>query len=129
MAQNRLLILVPVADDPRGNQDMRVSGIILYGGLAAVAAGMLAVHGHGSVRSAEIPVDDKTPIPVFQALEEPATTAEPIAVQVLELRPSPKPVEVKEPVQPLEERGDAMLFEIDALGGTPFDHAATMPFD
>ena len=33
------------------------------------------------------------------------------------------------PVQPLEERGDAMLFEIDALRNTPFDEAIVMPFD
>ncbi|MEE9367929.1 MAG: hypothetical protein V3V05_03590 [Pontiella sp.] len=38
-------------------------------------------------------------------------------------------VAVIAPVQPLEERGDAMLFEIDALQGMPFDQAITMPFD
>lgn len=35
----------------------------------------------------------------------------------------------KKPVQSLEERDDAMLFEIDALQNTPFDQAVTMPFD
>ena len=39
------------------------------------------------------------------------------------------PVDAKEPVQPLEERGDAMLFEIDALQNTPFDEAIVTPFD
>ena len=39
------------------------------------------------------------------------------------------PVEAREPVQPLEERGDAMLFEIDALQNTPFDEAIVAPFD
>lgn len=39
------------------------------------------------------------------------------------------PVDAKEPVQPLEERGDAMLFEIEALQNTPFDEAIVMPFD
>ena len=39
------------------------------------------------------------------------------------------PVDAKEPVQPLEERGDAMLFEIDALQNTPFDESITMPFE
>lgn len=34
-----------------------------------------------------------------------------------------------EPVIPLEERGDAMLFEIDALQNTPFDDAVLRPFD
>ena len=35
----------------------------------------------------------------------------------------------QQPVQPVEERGDAMLFEIDALQNTPFDQPITMPFD
>ena len=59
----------------------------------------------------------------------------PVAVPVL---PSPTPehvtvpeaaVEVSTPVQSVEERRDAMLFESEALFGTPFDHAAVMPFD
>lgn len=33
------------------------------------------------------------------------------------------------PVQPLEERGDAMLFEASALEGTPFDQAVVRPFE
>lgn|GEM_PF-4665984 len=33
------------------------------------------------------------------------------------------------PVQTLDERGDAMLFEIDALQGLLFDQAVVMPFD
>lgn len=37
--------------------------------------------------------------------------------------------EPKQPVQSLAERGDAMLFESEALMGTPFDQAITMPFD
>ena len=39
------------------------------------------------------------------------------------------PVAEKVPVQPLEERGDAMLFEIEALQNTPFDEAIVTPFD
>ena len=39
------------------------------------------------------------------------------------------PVEAHVPVQPLEERGDAMLFEIEALQNTPFDEAIVTPFD
>jgi hypothetical protein len=38
-------------------------------------------------------------------------------------------MDVKEPVQPLEERGDAMLFEIEALRNMPFDEAIVTPFD
>jgi hypothetical protein len=39
------------------------------------------------------------------------------------------PPDAPVPVQPLEERGDAMLFEIDALQNTPFDEAVVQPFD
>ena len=39
------------------------------------------------------------------------------------------PAETHEPIQPLEERGDAMLYEIDALRNTPFDEAIVQPFD
>jgi hypothetical protein len=39
------------------------------------------------------------------------------------------PMDVKAPVQTLEERGDAMLFEIEALQNTPFDEAIVTPFD
>jgi hypothetical protein len=39
------------------------------------------------------------------------------------------PVEAQVPVHPLEERGDAMLFEIEALQNTPFDEAIVTPFD
>jgi hypothetical protein len=35
----------------------------------------------------------------------------------------------RKPVQSLEERGDAMLFESEALYGTPFTQAAVMPLD
>lgn len=38
-------------------------------------------------------------------------------------------VAADEPVVPLEERGDAMLFEIDALQNSPFDDAILRPFD
>ena len=36
---------------------------------------------------------------------------------------------LQQPVETLEQRGDAMLFEIDALQGTPFDTAVVKPFD
>jgi hypothetical protein len=36
---------------------------------------------------------------------------------------APKPQTVAAPVQTLEDRDNAMLFEIDALWGTPFDVA------
>ena len=37
--------------------------------------------------------------------------------------------EPKQPVQPVEKRGDAILFECEALCGTPFDQAVVMPLD
>lgn len=39
------------------------------------------------------------------------------------------PAVAEDPGVPLEERGDAMLFEIDALQNSPFDDAVTRPFD
>lgn len=42
---------------------------------------------------------------------------------------NPPAAPAQTPVQPIEERGDAMLFEIEALQNTPFDQAITMPFD
>ncbi len=64
-------------------------------------------------------------------LEESVLSAEPSApVAAPQLIEAPVAVaEPKQPVQPLKERGDAMLFESDALFGTPFDQAIVMPFD
>jgi len=68
-----------------------------------------------------------------QTIKESVTLDSPPAT--LEVAPVVTPqsnavaVKEKKPVQPLEERGDAMLFEIDALQNTPFDQAVTMPFD
>lgn len=98
---------------------------------------MLAVLGHDSVRSVKVAADSSNmpeaamaePSPVFLALEETPPPVEPVVVHAVESGESPEPVAVATPVQSLEERGDAMLFEIDALGGTPFDRAVTMPFD
>ena len=67
----------------------------------------------------------------FQALEETVLQAEPSPLPEAH-RLSDAPVAVEEPKQPvqsLEERGDAMLFEMDALQGTPFDQAVVMPFE
>jgi hypothetical protein len=64
-------------------------------------------------------------------LEQSVVPAEPFAPE--ELPPLVEaPVaaeEPKSPVQPLEERGDAMLFESEALLGTPFGQDVVMPFD
>ncbi len=64
---------------------------------------------------------------------ETPSAPEPIAIPGVQQAVVPAtneaPVEVPVPVQPLEERGDAMLFEIDALQNTPFDEAIVTPFD
>lgn len=65
------------------------------------------------------PVDESATIPAGQKAD--VRVAEPVT--------NAAPVEANEPVQPLEERGDAMLFEIDALQNTPFDEAIVQPFD
>ena len=40
-----------------------------------------------------------------------------------------KPDVTQKPVQTVEERGDALLFEADALSSMPFGRAIVMPFD
>lgn len=52
-----------------------------------------------------------------------------IAVQPSPLKTNVAPVAVEVPVQPIEDRGDAMLFEADALGNTPFDQEIVTPFN
>ena len=61
------------------------------------------------------PVSEPMAMPVEQQMVVPATNE--------------VPMDAKEPVQPLEERGDAMLFEIEALQNTPFDESIVTPFD
>ena len=70
--------------------------------------------------SAEIPI---VPEPDAMSGEQPADV--PLAGPAT----NDASVDAKEPVQPLEERGDAMLFEVEALGNTPFDESITMPFE
>ena len=67
----------------------------------------------------------------FLSMQEPVTEKKPIAKPVIISNPPEAVVENKpaEPVQTVEKRGDAMLFEAEALHGTPFDQSVTMPFD
>jgi hypothetical protein len=99
---------------------------ILSGCLTVSAAGMLWLylsHHQATIseepdpmmcRSRALPVPDPAPAPV-----------------VYSCKPSvaPEPEVMKEPVQPIEERNDAMLFEIEALGAMPFDESIVFPFD
>ena len=85
---------------------------------------------------ASVPLSSRTEPDVvvveeIQPLEEPVLPAKPILQEEVPLViEAPVAIEEpKQPVQSLEERGDAMLFESDALFGTPFDQSAMMPFD
>lgn len=66
-----------------------------------------------------------------QPLAPSAPTVEPLpelrqAAAVAVPRAEPEP---ERPVQSVEERGDAMLFEVGALSGMPFDQPVVMPFE
>ena len=75
--------------------------------------------------SEEIPPDQ-----VFAGVETTHHIVPSPVPEVLEAVVAPVAIaEPKRPVQVLEERGDAMLFEGAALQGTPFDKAVVMPFD
>ena len=78
-----------------------------------------------------LPLRPSAESPSGQALEDSALSAEPIPPEEIP-RMIEAPVaieEPKKPVQSLEERGDALLFESEALFGAPFDQAVVMPFD
>lgn len=82
--------------------------------------------------AARLPVEGEIENGNEQLLANLATPAEPLSPAEQAPCVDEAPVAVEEPetpVQPLEERGDAMLFECEALYGTPFDQAITMPFD
>jgi len=68
---------------------------------------------------------------VLQPMEESVLSAEPTATvdPPQQIEALVAVVEPKRPIQSLEERGDAMLFESEALFGTPFDQAIVMPFE
>ena len=115
--------------------------------------------GMGAVGVVRLPIDVMKPIHIVLSLlliacailvwlstrSDPAVAEpgvlQPLEETILQAEPSPSPEasrlidtpvaaeEPKRPVQPLEERGDAMLFEVDALQGTPFGQAVVMPFE
>lgn len=63
-----------------------------------------------------------------RAMEIVPIEADPV-VQPVEKQCTSDLEEFHTPVEPVEGRGDAMLFEIDALQGTPFDQEIISPFD
>ncbi len=77
------------------------------------------------------PAEPSPPLPIE---EEMLTIEAPAEKMPPSIAPAVDPVVVaaepeREEAQTLEERGDAMLFEIDALQNMPFDQSITMPFD
>jgi len=69
---------------------------------------------------------------VLQPLKEPVLAVEPSLPEEMPRMVEAPPVAIEEPktpVQPLEGRRDAMLFECEALFDSPFGQAIVMPFD
>lgn len=108
---------------------MKATRIIL---VAVLAVGVAYVLVDRLNPSAEAPVEwVVVEVEIFQPME----VAPPVLEPLVEIE-APCVVEVPEtieepktPVQPIEERGDAMLFESEALFGTPFDRAVVIPFN
>lgn len=107
-----------------GTLDMKPLRIILYALLIALAAYLWL-----SARACPVPVRQKAGV-----VSHPLEVADPVVIpEILGTATEfEQPVALAEPVrpvQPLEERGDAMLFEASALEGTPFDQAVVRPFE
>lgn len=114
---------------------MRASYILLIGALAVSAAGVLLYPRSAAVPQTadtepEIIISEK-PMDGFLSLQEPVNEHKQLFVPAhAAVAPEAEPAELAQvPVQSIEERGDAMLFEADALSTMPFDQAITMPFD
>jgi len=84
-------------------------------GIIGVGSLMVSVFGTWVVSVPVVKISEPEPIKITQV--------QPVVFQALESNIA------KEPIPPIEERGDAMLFEVEALGGTPFDQSIIMPFD
>lgn len=110
---------------------MKAIGIVCIALLAAVSATYVALRPHASLKpgsgSGQFEVQVKEAKSCEVSLSLPESAMETGAVEVVYV---PEPVrEAQQAVQSVEDRGDAMLFEMDALQGTPFDQAVVMPFD
>jgi hypothetical protein len=62
-----------------------------------------------------------------RALEAESPTPQPTQETNMQPQQPIEPESVQRPIDAVETRDDAMLHEIDALGGTPFDHEITSP--
>jgi hypothetical protein len=97
---------------------LAIAGIYLFGVRDPAGAGDVVQETSQPLTGENIQHLEQSP-PMQAPIEQPMQTS----------GEEDDPIMVKTPVQPLEERDDSMLFEIDALGGTPFDQSITMPFD
>lgn len=116
---------------PRHTMMMKTLSIALCGGLAVLAVGVVLLNDSAPLVSMQLVEEQDVEIlasPEIHAREETCLKAEPIFKASAE-KTVEKLEQVQEPVLPVEERGDAMLFEMDALQGLPFDATITMPFD
>ena len=110
---------------------MKTLSIVIISGVAACAVGMLLNRKPATVPIAVV-VDDvvisEKAMEGFLSMQQPVVEKKKLAAPTrISAGPS---VEVQEQsIEPIKVRGDAMLFEIDALQGMPFDQAVTMPFD
>ena len=115
---------------------MKTLHTALLGALAVSALGILLIPDSGHVPDAEataapeIVIAEK-PMDGFMSIQDPVIEKKQLSspTQISETSAPEIQERPVEPVQPIEERGDAMLFEAEVLGGMPFDQSITMPFD
>ncbi len=111
---------------------MKAIKIAIAGLIMASAVILLVLNqSHGKAPAEPGIVISEQPMDGFLSMQEPVTEKKQLAKPINISNTPDAVVEEKpiEPVQTVEERDDAMLFEAEALHGTPFDQAITMPFD
>ena len=103
----------------------RIELLLLFAALLALLYIQLQQSSTG------ISKDQAMVVAITYPLAGPAMSAEPLPIEEVPfLVKAPVASQgPKVPVQSLKERGDAMLFEIEALLGTPFDQVVVMPFE
>ncbi len=117
-ASSRRFTAKQIAGISYGMKPVRLALILLL--VVAALAAYLIVHPN---RTQVVNIEAK-PAPSVQIVTQQVVAT--VAVETNEACPVEA---VQQPVQSIEDRGDAMLFEIDALNNTPFDRAITQPFD
>ena len=111
---------------------MKTRYIVLFGSVAVLAVGFVLLRNPAPMPSAQAVGESQLQVfaqpQTLQVLEDSFSSPEPVS-KISKEKGMQEPEIVQVPVQSVDERGDALLFEIDALQGTPFDQAVTMPFD